>query len=95
MGGERAPARSVLTPPSHCHRGRKHSRTQPRETAPLLTTTRPPSAQVGDAADWLCLIKEGTVLSASDYREPITFELGEDNPRNREGRGGAVGRSFT
>lgn len=32
--------------------------------------------EVGDRADWLCLIREGTVISTSSYREPLTFQVG-------------------
>ena len=32
--------------------------------------------EVGDRADWLCLIREGTVTSTSSYREPLTFKVG-------------------
>ena len=32
--------------------------------------------EVGDRADWLCLIKRGTVISTSSYREPLTFKVG-------------------
>lgn len=31
---------------------------------------------VGDKADWLCLIRSGTVVSTSSYREPLTFQVG-------------------
>ena len=31
---------------------------------------------VGDKADWLCLIRSGTVISTSSYREPLTFQVG-------------------
>jgi len=31
---------------------------------------------VGERADWLCLIREGTVVSTSSYREPLSFKVG-------------------
>ena len=31
---------------------------------------------VGDRADWLCLIREGRVVSTSSYREPLSFSVG-------------------